>query len=58
MVKITKVQKEWLINNGYLKMENGRFLGLIVCNKQHNSNSKTYYVEDYYGRLLQIKSKI
>ena len=55
MTRIHKSDKDWLIKNGYLKIVKGKYVGLIVCNKNHNSNSKTYYVEDRFAKLLNKK---
>jgi hypothetical protein len=53
MVKITKEQKNYLIENGYLKLEEGKYPDLTICNKEHNGNSKTYFVPDFYKRYLR-----
>ena len=54
MIKITKGQKDYLINKGFLKLERGRYVGLSICNKEHGKGkSKTYYVPDYMARWLK-----
>ena len=57
MVRIQKEDKDWLVKNGYLKNQKGKYLGLVVCNKEHPSRSKTYYIEDRIAKFLQYKDK-
>lgn len=37
---------EWLIKNGFLKLNRGRYPNLIVCNKQRGKAHKNRYVSD------------
>jgi len=57
LIKITQEEKQWLIDKGYLKHLKGKYQGLVVCNKDHSSKSKTYYVEDRYVRWLNRRNK-
>jgi len=56
LTRICKEDKDWLIKKGYLKNDKGRYAGLIVCNKEHPSRSKTYYVEDRVASRLRFKN--
>lgn len=55
MVRINQAEKNWLIEKGYIKNVGGRYLGLVVCNREHISRSKTYFVEDSYAYYLRYR---
>lgn len=52
MKLINREQRDFLIKNGYLKCVRGRYMGLVVVNKQSRSKKKTYYVEDRYHEIV------
>jgi hypothetical protein len=57
LIRINQDEKNWLISKGYIKNIKGRFVGLVVCNKEHMSRSKTYFVEDSYAYYLRNRQK-
>lgn len=52
MVKVSKSEVEYLIKNGYLQSENGRYPDLIVCSKRKRSGGKQRYVPDPIAEKL------
>ena len=53
IIKITKSQKEYLIKQGLLKLEYGQYTGLYIANRNHNSNSKTFFVQNHLSKYLK-----
>lgn len=54
MIRITKGQKDYLIKQGILKMERGRYPDLSICNKEHcGKGSKTYLVPDWMKKFIK-----
>lgn len=59
LIRVSKQEKDYLIEKGYITIQNGRFVdnrgnpAICICNKGHKSKDKTYYVLDYYARCLK-----
>lgn len=59
MVKISQAVKKHMEELNLLKVEKGRVRGLHVCNKDHKSRAKSFFVQDdiYASYLRKTKTK-
>ena len=52
LIKITREEKDWLIQRKYLKMIRGQYPDLAVGSRNKKSKNKTYYVNENLIRFL------
>jgi len=51
LIQITKSEKDYLIENNYLKMKGGKYPDLIITRKR--KKNKKYFVPRIYTRYLE-----
>ena len=52
MIEITKTQMEYLISRGYLRLEKGKYVDLIITSRKHGGKRKKRYVPWTYEKFL------
>ena len=52
LVKITKEQADFLIENGHLTNKEGKYPDLQITCRQKGSKRKSYFVPDYLAKKL------
>jgi hypothetical protein len=57
LVQISKEQAEYLIKNGFVKCENGRFPDITVTNRQSSKKKNRYVNEHIYNKYLKVEIK-
>ncbi len=53
MQQIDKEEKDWLINQGYIKLKRGKYLDLVVLNRQKNARCKKYCTTEVIAENLK-----
>lgn len=52
MIEITKKQMVYLIKKGYLKLDKGKYVDLVILNRHKKSKRKKRLVPRTYKRFL------
>lgn len=55
MQKISKAEYEWLVDNGYLRLRDGKYSELSITNRQH-AKKKTRFVTDELAKIVREKN--
>lgn len=58
MVQISKSERNFLVNNGFIKTEKGQYVGLKTLNRQAKSGKKSYVVEDDIAIYLKLMYRV
>jgi hypothetical protein len=53
--KISKAEYEWLVDNGYLRLRDGKYSELSITNRQH-AKKKTRFVTDELAKIVREKN--
>jgi len=52
--QITKNEKDWLIKNGYIKNQKGKYIDLKITQKNKKAKRKKYYTTTTIARNLKF----
>jgi len=56
LIEITKEEMNWLIENNYIKNQNGKYIDLVVIgNKKKSRRKKRYTTEPIARNLCHMK---
>ncbi|NMA31160.1 MAG: hypothetical protein GX941_05075 [Candidatus Methanofastidiosa archaeon] len=53
MIEITKEEMNWLIENNYIKNQNGKYIDLVVIGNKKKSRRKKRYTTEPIARNLR-----